>query len=139
METKLKQDEELLAAHLAAITVASFLFLLLIVETVVMGWESWAIPFLVAATIALWFCHLSRSIPLSLRVPVYVVTMLGVFFFYGIHKKAFCLQNACAERGCVSNIFFSRECAFPGGFSQHPCCEKACNRFKPAAGLLFRV
>ncbi|MBQ9538641.1 MAG: response regulator [Treponema sp.] len=108
METKIKQDEELLAAHLAAITVASFLFLLLIVETVVMGWESWAIPFLVAATIALWFCHLSRSIPLSLRVPVYVVTMLGVFFFYGIHKDS--LFDVPIIAIIMLSVFLTLEC-----------------------------
>ena len=30
-------------------------------------------------------------------------------------KKAFCSQNARAERGCDSNNFLTRECASPGG------------------------
>ena len=32
-----------------------------------------------------------------------------------LNKKAFCSQNARAERGCDSNNFLTRECASPGG------------------------
>lgn len=88
METKLKQDEELLAAHLAAISVASFMFLGLIAETLVMGWESWAVPFLLVAIGVMIFCHFTRIVPLKIRPPLYVLICLGAFFFYGVHPDS---------------------------------------------------
>ncbi len=88
METKLKQDEELLAAHLAAICVSSFMFLGLIAETLIMGWETWAVPFLLAVIGVMMFCHFTRFVPLEIRPPLYVLICLGAFFFYGVHPDS---------------------------------------------------
>ncbi len=88
MDTKLERKEEILEAHRSALTVASLLFIALIVETLVMQWETWAVAYLLVGILLMWLCHFSRTISLKHRVPLYVVIILGTFFFYGIHKTS---------------------------------------------------
>ncbi|MBQ3798809.1 MAG: response regulator [Treponema sp.] len=113
METKLRKDEELLAAHLAAICVASFLFLGLMTETLVMGWEIWAIPFLLVAIFVMLFCHFTRFVPMEIPPPLYVLICLGAFFFYGVHPDslfdipiiAIIMQTVFMTLDCVWAIY----------------------------------
>ncbi|MBP5465122.1 MAG: response regulator [Treponema sp.] len=88
MDAKLERKDEILEAHRSALIVASLLFIALIVETLVMQWETWAVAYLLVGILLMWICHFSRTISLSHRVPMYVVIILGTFFFYGIHKTS---------------------------------------------------
>ena len=108
MEPKIKQDEERLAAHLSAITVASILFLLLIVETLVMQWELWAVPFLLAGMMVMWYCHFANNIAFSVRIPIYVAIMLGTFFYYSVHPDS--LFDVPIIAIIMLSVFLTLEC-----------------------------
>lgn len=108
MDTKLERSEEILEAHRSALTVASLLFLALIVETLVMQWETWAAAYLAAGILLMWSCHFSRSVSLEHRVPLYVILMLGAFFFYGIHKTS--LFDVPIIAIIMLSVFLTMEC-----------------------------
>ena len=108
MDTKLERSEELLEAHRSALAVASLLFLALIVETLVMQWETWAVAYLTAGILLMWSCHFSRTVSLEHRVPLYVIIMLGAFFFYGIHKTS--LFDVPIIAIIMLSVFLTMEC-----------------------------
>lgn len=110
METKLKQDEELLAAHLAAISVSCFLFLGLMAETLIMHWESWAVPFLLAVIALMLFCHFTRFVPIEIRPPLYVLICLGAFFFYGVHPDS--LFDVPIIAIIMQTVFMTLDCVW---------------------------
>ncbi len=110
METKLKQDEELLAAHLSAICISSFMFLGLMTETLVMGWESWAVVFLLVAIGVMMFCHFTRFVPLETRPPLYVLICLGAFFFYGVHPSS--LFDVPIIAIIMQSVFMTLDCVW---------------------------
>ncbi len=57
----------------------------LIGETILMDWELWAIPLIVACIVICWILHIRSGLTGHQRMWVYTTLMMGVFFFYGIH------------------------------------------------------
>ena len=57
----------------------------LIMETLLLGWETWAIPLIAFSVIICWGLHITQF--MSHRVRLYTCTLLMMvsFFFYGIH------------------------------------------------------
>lgn len=57
----------------------------LVVEVLLMSWELWAIPLILAGVFAAWLVHLRQKMNGHQRLWIYTVLMMGTFFFYGIH------------------------------------------------------
>ncbi len=69
----------------------------LFAETILMEWELWALPLIVASVCFGWFLHISRRIPEKNSMFIYVILMMVAFFFYGIHiTSTFDLAPVCA-------------------------------------------
>ena len=57
----------------------------LIAETIVMSWELWAIPLLLAGIIISWGLHVTQFLSVRVRIWICTLLMMASFFFYGIH------------------------------------------------------
>ena len=57
----------------------------LIAETLLMGWEVWALPLVVCGVAVCWFLHIRQKMTGRQRLWVYSAFMMASFFFYGIH------------------------------------------------------
>ena len=57
----------------------------LIAETILMSWELWAIPLLVAGLLLSWGLHIAQVVSDRVRIWVITLLMMASFFFYGIH------------------------------------------------------
>ena len=57
----------------------------LIVETVLMSWELWAIPLVFVALLLSWGLHITQFTSERVRIWIYALLMMASFFFYGIH------------------------------------------------------
>ena len=63
----------------------SALSLALIAETVLMGWELWAIPMILIGVALGWVVHVRQRMSPRQRMWVYTSLMMATFFFYGVH------------------------------------------------------
>ena len=57
----------------------------LIAEILLMSWEVWAIPIVVASILFCWGLHISQFMTYKLRLWAYTILMMVAYFFYGIH------------------------------------------------------
>ena len=57
----------------------------LVAETLLMGWESWAVPLIIGAVGTSWLVHIRQKMNPHQRIWIYTVMMMGCFFFYGVH------------------------------------------------------
>ena len=66
-------------------------------ETILMGWEMWVLPLIVAGVLFGWFLHITRRVSEKNSTFIYVILMMVTFFFYGIHiTSTFDLAPVCA-------------------------------------------
>ena len=72
-------------SHLLILFSYSALAVGLVAETLLMGWEIWAAPLIIAAVVACWIVHFRQRMNVRQRVWIYTILMMGTFFFYGIH------------------------------------------------------
>lgn len=57
----------------------------LVAETLLMGWEGWAVPLIIGAVGTAWLVHIRQKMNPHQRIWIYTVLMMGCFFFYGVH------------------------------------------------------
>ena len=57
----------------------------LIAETILMSWELWAIPIIVASIIICWGLHITQFMSHKVRLYISTMLMMVCYFFYGIH------------------------------------------------------
>ena len=60
----------------------------LILESIIVGWESWAIPFLVASTIFAWWIHLTHPFNEKGRVYALASVFYAITFYQGVHESS---------------------------------------------------
>ncbi|MCR5452808.1 MAG: HAMP domain-containing histidine kinase, partial [Lachnospiraceae bacterium] len=60
----------------------------LLAETILLGWEPWAIPLVASMICALWIIHIKRYFIVQNRTYVYGILFLTGAFFHGIHKTS---------------------------------------------------
>ena len=58
---------------------------ILIGETLLLGWESWAIVLIVGGVGASWFMHINRIANSRTRLWIVSLLMMATYFFYGSH------------------------------------------------------
>ena len=61
---------------------------ILIGESLLMGWEIWALFPIAFGVILSWTMHLTNSVSPDLRIWMYSLLMMGTFFFYGVHDTS---------------------------------------------------
>ena len=84
----MNNQEKQRAAHLLILLCYTFLSCVLIGESLLMGWETWAVVLLPAGVIAGWALHIRDRLPMAVRLDIYTVLTMLVFFFYGIHETS---------------------------------------------------
>ncbi len=62
---------------------------ILIIESLLMGWEIWVLPLIAISMIACWIMHIARKPSADSRVLIYSIIIMMTFFFYGIHPTSF--------------------------------------------------
>lgn len=84
----MNDQEKQRAAHLLILLCYTILSCVLIVESLLMGWETWAVVLLPVGVIAGWALHIKNRLPMAVRLDIYTVMMMLVYFFYGIHETS---------------------------------------------------
>ncbi|MCR5626796.1 MAG: response regulator [Lachnospiraceae bacterium] len=57
-------------------------------EAILLGWEIWPFPLMVAGIIGSWILHVFQSIPEDYRTWVYATFITIELFYYGIHESS---------------------------------------------------
>lgn len=73
------------ASHLIILVCYTIMSFVLVGESFLLGWETWALILLVAANIISWTLHIRQSVPVNTRIWIYAVFIEATSFFYGTH------------------------------------------------------
>ena len=60
----------------------------IVTETLLMSWELWPIPLLLAGLLVSWWLHIGEVVSARARIWIYALLMMASFFFYGIHTSS---------------------------------------------------
>ena len=75
-------------SHLTILVSYTIFATILIVESLLLGWEIWPLLIIALGIIAAWVLHISHNTPPQVRLWLYAILMMGCFFFYGIHNTS---------------------------------------------------
>ena len=75
-------------SHLTILVSYTIFATILIVESLLLGWEKWAILLIILGISAAWILHIRHNTPSNVRLWLYAVLMMGCFFFYGVHQTS---------------------------------------------------
>ena len=76
------------ASHLTILISYTVFATILVVESLLLGWEKWALILIVVGICAAWILHIRHNTPSNVRLWLYAILMMGCFFFYGIHETS---------------------------------------------------
>ena len=76
------------SSHLTILISYTIFATILVGESLLLGWEKWALVLIVAGICAAWILHIRHNTPSNVRLWLYAVLMMGCFFFYGIHETS---------------------------------------------------
>lgn len=76
------------SSHLTILISYTIFATILVGESLLLGWEKWALVLIVAGIFAAWILHIRHNTPSNVRLWLYAVLMMGCFFFYGIHETS---------------------------------------------------
>ena len=63
--------------------------IILIAESVLMGWELWVLPLIALSIITCWIMHIVRRPSENYRMLIVSIIIMVTFFFYGVHPTSF--------------------------------------------------
>ncbi len=81
-------DDQFQASHLTLLVSYTIFAIILIAESLLLGWERWAIMIIIVGISMAWFLHIRHNTPPNVRIWVYAILMMGCYFFYGIHQTS---------------------------------------------------
>ena len=81
-------DDLFQASHLTLLVSYTIFAIILIAESLLLGWERWAIMIIIVGISMAWFLHIRHNTPPNVRIWVYAILMMGCYFFYGIHQTS---------------------------------------------------
>ena len=87
MNKKIGTIDNISISYLTILSCSTFLSIIVIIQIFVLNWEKWAIVPIVVGTIAGWVIHVKNFMSGSQRGWYYVVYLMFVCFFYGIHTE----------------------------------------------------
>lgn len=83
------EQEKRRATHLLILLCYTISTIVLTGESVLLGWETWAVMLLILGVIASWINHITGKLSESISLWLYFVLTMLAFFFYGIHETSF--------------------------------------------------
>ena len=87
--SKIKENGDLFeSSHLTILVSYTIFAAILVVESLLMGWEKWALLLVVLGIGAAWILHIRHTTPPNVRLWLYAILMMGCYFFYGIHQTS---------------------------------------------------
>ncbi|MBO6215361.1 MAG: hypothetical protein J6N76_07480, partial [Lachnospiraceae bacterium] len=75
-------------SHFLVLITYTLMSAILVGESILLGWEMWAIPLIIAGVVAVWLLHISQRLTERSRVIVYAFICNLAAFFYGIHDTS---------------------------------------------------
>lgn len=84
MNNKEKQQ----ATHFLILLCYTVFSILLMGESILLGWEMGAVTLLLLGVAASWFIHITERFSAQNRLGIYLTLTMLAFFFYGIHKTS---------------------------------------------------
>ena len=75
-------------SHLTILISYTIFATILVVESLLLDWEKWALILIIGGMIAAWALHIRHTAPSNVRIWLYAVLMMGCYFFYGIHQTS---------------------------------------------------
>ena len=88
MNRKKERSDLFQASHLIILVGYTLFSILLLGESALMGWESWAFILIPIGLLGAWITHIIQSGTQMHRLWVYSVLMMCTFFYYGIHETS---------------------------------------------------
>ncbi|MDD6810741.1 MAG: response regulator [Lachnospiraceae bacterium] len=82
------EQEKQRATHLMILLACTILIVVLVGESLLLGWEIGALVLLLLGIVACWIAHITEKIPESMRIWMYFILSMLAFFFYGIHETS---------------------------------------------------
>jgi len=76
------------SSHLTILISYTVFATILVVESLLLGWEKWALILIVVGICSAWVLHIRHNTPSNVRLWLYAILMMGCFFFYGIHDTS---------------------------------------------------
>ncbi len=86
--TKINENDLFQSSHLTILVSYTIFAAILVAESFLLGWESWAVLLIVAGISVAWVLHIRHNTPPTIRLWLYAVLMMGCYFFYGIHQTS---------------------------------------------------
>ncbi|MCR5701664.1 MAG: response regulator [Lachnospiraceae bacterium] len=88
MGDKFRDNELFNTAHVMILISYTIFSTVLILESLLLSWEKWALVIVIAGLSISWVIHIRQRISGYIRLWVYSVLMMGTFFFYGVHTTS---------------------------------------------------
>ncbi|MBR4759745.1 MAG: response regulator [Lachnospiraceae bacterium] len=88
MKEDLGRNELFQTAHLMILIVYTLFSAILMIVSMLLGWENWALIPLAAGVAFSWALHIHQRIPEKMRLWTYSLLMMLTAFFYGIHATS---------------------------------------------------
>ena len=86
--TKINENDLFQSSHLTILVSYTIFAAILVAESFLLGWESWAVLLIIAGISVAWVLHIRHNTPPTIRLWLYAVLMMGCYFFYGIHQTS---------------------------------------------------
>ncbi len=85
MKKESNRDQLFQASHRMILLSYTLFSVILTGESILLGWEMWALVLLLAGLGIAWFMHINQGIDEETRLWLYSFLMMAAFFFYGVH------------------------------------------------------
>ena len=85
---KLEQNELFQSSHLMILNMFTVFSVILIGESILLGWEKWALVLIAFALVLSWTLHIRQSMNSGARLWIYSFLMMATYFFYGSHQTS---------------------------------------------------
>ncbi|MBR1629158.1 MAG: hypothetical protein IJ679_07825, partial [Lachnospiraceae bacterium] len=83
------EQDTMRGVHLLILATHTFFTALLLTEGFILRWERWVIPILLGQLIFCWSLHMLQAYTPKLRIQIYAIFEILMFFFYGVHETSF--------------------------------------------------
>ena len=88
MSTTNDNNDLFQSSHLTLLVSYTIFAIILVIESLLLGWEKWALLIIIVGITMAWVLHIRHNTPSVVRIWVYAILMMGCYFFYGIHQTS---------------------------------------------------
>ena len=88
MNDKMGKNALFKSSHMMILVCYTIFAVLLAGESILLGWELWAVLLIIIGVVVSWFIHIQQKVDAKQRLWIYSILIMGSFFFYGIHETS---------------------------------------------------